>query len=122
MADPNLEKTHIDLEKTFNLITKIKKGIKQECCVALFDVNLGVSDRGFRIRIETRNYKTREYMYFQKTITEREIITLDKFLYDNLIDKLIKGANHFFRREQEKQNNANYCPCCDSHTCTCNAC
>lgn len=122
MPDPNLEKTYIDLEKTFNLITKIKQGIKQECRIELFDANVDVSGRGFGIRIQTRNYKTKEYMYFQRMITEREIIILDKFLYDNLINKLIEEANHFFRKEQEKQNNANYCPCCDSFTCTCNAC
>jgi hypothetical protein len=128
---PNLE-LNVGLKSIFALIQKLKQGIKQKSYIEISDADIGVSGRGLCVRIQTKNYKTKEYMYFQKTITEEEIITIDNPLYDslysNLINRIIEEANYFFREEQEeprgryKQNNANYCPCCDSFTCTCNAC
>jgi hypothetical protein len=113
-------KTSIDLTPTFRLIQEIKQGIKQQCCVEITDAD--VSGRGLRITIQTKNYKTKEFMYYQRVITERELIKSPENIHTTIIKHTITEANNFFRKKQERQTNADYCPCCDSHTCTCNAC
>lgn len=111
-------KTTINLEPTFRLIQELKQGIKQKCCVEIIDSGV----RDLCIEIRTRNYKTKEFMYFQRIITEEELIMSPESLHSIIISHTIDEANDFFRKEQEKQSNADYCPCCDSHTCICNAC
>lgn len=115
-------KTNINLEPTFRLIQELKQGIKQKCYIEITDADVDVSGRSLRIRIQTKNYKTKEFMYYQRVITEEELIKSPENLHTTIIKYIINTANNFFRKEQEKQNNADYCPCRDSHTCTCNAC
>jgi hypothetical protein len=115
-------KTTINLESTFRLIQEIKKGIKQKCYVEITDADVNISGRGLRIIIQAKNYKTKKVMYFQRIVTEKELIKSTGNTHTTIIKHTINAANNFFRKEQERQTNADYCPCCDSHTCTCNAC
>ena len=93
----------------FTLIQKIKKGIKQKCHVEISDTDSGISGRGIRILVRAKNYKTKEFMYTEKIITEKEVRAPPNHLHthphDNPVDELIKEANYYFRKEQE-----NYCP------------
>jgi hypothetical protein len=109
----------INLESIFALIQEIKQGIKQKCYVELFNKDVGVSETGLCIRIQTKNYKTKEFMYFERIITEKALRESPENAHHNVVRYIIDAANDFFRKEQEIQNNADYCPCCDSHTCTC---
>jgi uridine phosphorylase len=115
-------KPNINLTLIFQLIQEIKQGIKQQCYIEITDADVDVSGKGLRITIQAKNYKTKEFMYYQQIITERELIKSTRNLHTTIIKHIIDAANNFFRKEQEKQSNADYCPCCDSHTCTCNAC
>lgn len=115
-------KTNINLNSTFHLIQEIRQGIKQKCYIEISDTDVGTKGLGLCIRIQTKNYKTKEFMYFERTITEKELIKSPEHIHTTIIKHTITAANNFFRKEQERQNNSNYCPCCDSHTCTCNAC
>lgn len=115
-------KTSIDLGSTFQLIQEIKKGIKQKCNVEIFDENKDIFNRGLCIRITTKNYKTKDFMYFERVITEKELIESPENTYYGVIKHIIDTANDLFRKGQSRQSNADYCPCCDSHNCTCNAC
>lgn len=89
------------LKSMFYYIQKIKQGIKQKCHIEITDADVDVSGAGFYIRIQTKNYKTKQPMYVQKIITEEEIITLDNELHNSLINKIIKEANYYFREEQK---------------------
>ena len=113
---------NINLTSTFNLIQEIKKGIKQKCYIEITDDNINKLNRGLCITIQTKNYRTKEFIYYQRIITERELIKSTENSHTTIIKHTIDAANNFFRKEQEKVNNADYCPCCDSHICTCNAC
>lgn len=115
-------KTNLNLKPTFRLIQELKKSIKQKCYIEITDADINVSGRGLRIIIQTKNYKTKKFMYFERTITEKELIESTGNSHTLIIKHIIDDANNFFRKEQKKVNNADYCPCCDSHTCTCNAC
>lgn len=115
-------KTTINLESTFRLIQEIKKGIKQQCYIEISDDNINKHNRGLCITIQTKNYRTKNFMYHQRIITEKELIKSTGNSHTLIIKHIIDDANNFFRKEQKKVNNADYCPCCDSHTCTCNAC
>jgi len=101
--------SNIDLKETFKLIEKIKQGIKQECYVEISNIDLGASDRALRIRIQAKNYKTNVYMYIEKVIAEKEIIFMNNYLYNNLIDMFIEKANYYFRKEQSKIYNCEEC-------------
>lgn len=92
--------TNIDLNSTFALIKEIKQGIKQKCYITITEANINVSEVGLRIIIQTKNYKTREPIYFQRTIPEINLIHADKKIHYNIIRKTIDQANNFFRKEQ----------------------
>lgn len=96
-------KTTINLEPTFRLIQELKQGIKQKCCVEITNSNA----RDLCIRIQTKNYKTKRSIYFQRIITEEELIMSPESLHSIIINHTITEANNFFRKEQEKQNNVN---------------
>jgi sugar-specific transcriptional regulator TrmB len=93
-------KTTINLESTFRLIQELKQGIKQKCCVEIADSSV----RGLCIRIRTKNYKTKEFMYFQRIITEDELIMASEGLHSIIINHTINEANDFFRKEQTNDN------------------
>lgn len=94
-------RTDLDLKSTFDLIKEIKKNIKQECYISITEADINVSEVGLRITIQTKNYKTREPIYFQRTIPEIDLIHADKKLHYATIKKTIDEANRFFRKEQE---------------------
>lgn len=94
-------KTNIELGEVFKLIQTIKQGIKQKCHIEITDADVGVSGIGICIRIQARNYKTKQPMYVQRTITEKEIVILDNRLYSSLVNRVIEEANYYFREEQK---------------------
>ena len=94
--------SNIDLKEVFTLIKTLKQGIKQKCSIEITDSDVGISDRGLRIRVEGKNYKTKKYMYFERIITETEIFNLDGHYdsHSNLINNTIKKVNYHFIKEQ----------------------
>lgn len=98
---PNLT-TDINLNSTFALIQKIKQGIKQKCYISITEADIGVSGIGLRITIQTKNYRTNEPIYFQRTIKMK--LTLeqhgDSGLHNTIIKKTIDQANRLFKEEQ----------------------
>ena len=102
MPEPKSIKTNIELGATFALIQKIKKGIKQKCNIEISTTDVGVSGQGLRILVQAKNYKTKEFMYTQKIVTEEEMVTIHNRQQDYLINSLIEKANYYFRKEQSK--------------------
>ncbi|MBW1800674.1 MAG: hypothetical protein JRJ85_08085 [Deltaproteobacteria bacterium] len=93
-------KTNLDLKSIFDLIQKIKKGIKQKSCITITESDNYTVEPGLRILIETKNYKTKEYMYFKRNISESELIHTERDLHYTIIEKTIEEANDYFREEQ----------------------
>lgn len=97
--------TDLNLKTTFALIQEIKKGIKQKCYITITEADIGVSEIGLRITIQTKNYRTKENMYFQRTINERELIHSDREQHYVVVKRTIDKANQYFKEEQIKKTN-----------------
>ena len=87
---------NLDLKPVSDLIRTIKKGIKQKSYITITESDTD----DLRIIAETRNSKTKEYMYYQKTITTKELLNMDNHLHNVIIDSFIEEANHYFEKEQ----------------------
>ena len=87
----------IDLGATFCLIQELRQGIKQTCDIIISDNDVNVSNRGLCIIIQTKNYKTKEPIYFQRTITEKELIETPGNLHSSIVNHIITDANGFFK-------------------------
>jgi ATP-dependent Lon protease len=95
-------KTNINLSSTFHLIQEIKKNIKQQCWVEISDDTINKLNKGLCITIQAKNYKTKESMYYQRIITEKELIKSPENIHTTIIKHIINTANNFFIKEQTK--------------------
>lgn len=88
----------IDLGLTFNLIKKIKKGIKPKCNVVITDSDLP-GELALHIRICTTNPKTKERLCFDKVITAIELSYVSEEMQSVIVEGLIDKANLYFRNK-----------------------
>ena len=88
----------VDLGLTFNLIKKIKKGIKQKCTVNITDSNVP-GNLALCIEICTKDPKTKKFLCFERVVNAVELGYISEEMQLITVENIINEANKYFKNK-----------------------